>query len=159
MYRRLVTLALGAMLVLALALPAAAAQTKTQISGVDTLIRQLEQGRTWSLGEVPHVRGWRASTPADATDEESSAYVDGTSIVVANWNLDASGDGTMWGTTDLTLAGTEDGWHETWVAKFDGGVWTGWGVGRGFGALRGMKIRIDVWSTAPGSDAFEGFVR
>ena len=155
MYRRLVTLALGAMLVLALALPAAAAQTKTRISGVDDNMTVLDPGRTWMSDGIQHVRGWTAEY-----DTTGGEYVDGTSIIVANWNLNtASGDGTMWGTTDLALTQFDGGWHQTWVAKFDDFVWSGKAVGRGFGALEGMQIRLDVWSTGPGTDAFQGFVR
>jgi hypothetical protein len=147
------------MLVLALALPAAAAQTKIPISGEDVIVPNgvLDGGREWysAGGRIQHVRGWTGEY-----ETTGGEYVDGTSIVVANWNLDlASGDGTMWGTTDLTLTGTNGGWHETWVAKFDDFVWSGWAVGRGFGDLQGMKIRLDVWSTGEGLDEFEGFVR
>jgi len=157
MTRRLMTLTLGAMLVVALAAPAVAAPAKTPVSGQDILSQMLDEGRTWMSDGIQHVRGWTAEYE---TYGEPGAYVDGTSIIVANWNLDvASGDGTMWGTTDLTLTDTDGGWHQTWVAKFDGGVWSGQAVGRGFGTLRGMKIRIDVWSTGVGTDSFEGFVR
>ena len=156
MYRRLVTLALGAMLVLTLALPAAAAQTKIPISGRDVSNGPpLDQGTTWYSDGIQHVRGWTAGYDTTGGD-----YLDGTSIIVANWNLDlTSGDGTMWGTTDLTLTGTQSGWHETWVAKFDDFMWSGWGVGRGFGELQGMRIRFDVWLLPDGTDVFEGFVR
>ncbi len=65
----------------------------------------------------------------------------------------------MWGTTELTLTGGGGGWHESWVAKFDSGAWSGWGIGRGFGTLKGMKMHIDVWATGDGMDSFEGFVR
>lgn len=166
MYRRLVTLALGAMLVLALALPAAAAQTKMPISGRDVSNGVLDEGTMWFSDRIQHVRGWTAEyvtcgeLKEGNTCGDPSEYVDGTSIIVANWNLDtASGDGTMWGTTDLALTAFDGGWHETWVAKFDGGMWSGWGVGRGFGDLQGMKIRFDVRLLPDGTDVFEGFVR
>ena len=58
MYRRLVTLALGAMLVLTLALPAAAAQTKYTISGQDVSNGPpLDQGTTWYSARHP-ARPW-----------------------------------------------------------------------------------------------------
>jgi hypothetical protein len=157
MYRRVITLAVGALLVLALAVPAVATQTKIPVSGTDTISQMVDEGRTWMADGIQHVRGW---TGEYATVGEPGAYLDGTSIVVANWNLDtASGDGTMWGTIELTLTGGGGGWHESWVAKFDGGVWSGWAVGRGFGTLDGMKMDLDVWSTGEGTDSFLGFIR
>lgn len=158
MYRRLITLALGAMLVVALAVPAVAGPpAKTPVLGEDTLVQVLDPGRTWMSDGIQHVRGWTAEYE---TAGEPSDYIDGTSIIVANWNLDVtSGEGTMWGTIDLTLSDVDGGWRQTWVAKFDDFVWSGKAVGHGFGALRGMELRLDVQATGEGTDVFEGFIR
>ncbi len=153
MNRRFVAVALGSVLALGLVAPVAAKPTMIPISGDDTGAVVLEEGRTWVSGPLTHVRGWSAEYTTTGGE-----LVNGTSIIVANWNIDATGDGTMWGTTELTLTSGTGGWHETWVAKFEGGSWAGWGVGRGWGDLDGMRIRLDVFATGPFSDHFEGYV-
>jgi len=154
MNRRVVAFALGCLVALAAAGPVAAGPGRTAIAAVDSIRWDtVDWGTGWTAGGMQHVRGWTA-----LYDTTGGSLMTGTSRIVANWNVDEQGDGTMWGTTDLALASGTGGWHETWVAKWDDGAWSGWGVGRGFGSLAGMQVRFDVWATGPGIDMVEGFV-
>jgi hypothetical protein len=66
---------------------------------------------------------------------------------VANWNLNLSTwKGNLWGTAVYTNRDDEDsGWETTWTARWIGpGKWAGRGVGDGYGAFDGMKLRFEI---------------
>ena len=153
--RRLVALCMGICLAVGITAAPVTARQPVAVSGMDVLTSLVDEGRCWTTSNGSnHCRGWTG-----AYETTGDPLVAGTSVVVANWNFDAIGGGSLWGTADVTLADGSGGWHESWVAKADqGGLWAGPSVGHGWGSLDGMQIRLDVSSTGPGLDQFEGFV-
>ena len=151
--RRLLALGMSLALALAVGAPTVAARDIEPVGGMDVLQAVTDPGRCWTSDDIGHCRGWTG-----LYETTGDPLVAGTSVVVANWNLDAMGNGTLWGTIDLTLADGNGGWHHSWVAKSEGGLWAGPTVGHGWGTLEGMQFRADAWSLAMGVDQFEGFV-
>jgi hypothetical protein len=150
--RKLLSVILAAGLLAAFATPTAAAPERIPIGGTESLVAVLDPGRAWTSDGIEHVRGWTA-VYAVVGDELST----GTSTIVANWNINSSGDGTMWGYNSLRLDAYDGGWDQSWTAKWSGGTWVGQGVGHGFGEMTGSQTRLDVWATGLGTDAFSGF--
>ena len=149
---KLLSVFLAAGLVVALAAPVSAVTERIPIAGNETLVELIDPGRAWTSNGIEHVRGWTAAYAI--TGDQYSA---GTSTIVANWNLNSSGDGTMWGTNRVRLDAYDGGWTQSWTAKWSGGTWAGQGVGHGFGEIADWQTRIDVWATGFGTDAFAGY--
>lgn len=149
-------------LVAAMAAPAVAAPKGSEpVVSYERTTAIVDDGTEWFSGDgtVWHKRGWtgQAMTFGD-TDERLS----GTLLVEINWNVNlTTWSGNLQGSADYTSDVYPDsGWLTTWSGQWIGpGAWAGRGVGTGFGAFDGMKIRYDVANVpGTGEDMVSGFV-
>ncbi len=148
----LFTLILG----LAVAAPASARVTHLPFTTEDHLVSAVEGTTTVDGAGKIHVRGtvWEMEVLSD------SPYLAGSVTVVINYNLDpATGIGTMWGTSTGVPDAFDGGFTTHWTGTFTGDetVWTGRGVGHGFGDLAGMQQRYTV-AWADFGDVQDGYV-
>jgi hypothetical protein len=160
----LVTLVVG--LLAAFAVPAVAAPPSAQhYSMKEVQTAQLDDGMARYSGAQPvwHMRGWTARYETYDEAGEAGDLVAGEVVVVANWNVNmANWRGNLWGTANYSSESHDDsGWETTWTAQWIGpGKWAGRGVGDGYGAFEGMKIRFEI-ENIPGGQVMSmasGFV-
>lgn len=138
-------LAVAILAVIALTLlpvQAASAQATFTECEAELYLLGYEEGTVSFSGPNMHIRG-RVVWFEQVSDNPLCA---GMLTVVANYNLDADGDGPKWGTfyweapSDALYTGgfegTFTGWSEeyTWSSSVDA-------VGRGYGDLEGLQIR------------------
>lgn len=152
--RKLLTLLTTLLLALTVAAPAHAKTERIPFEALEVPIAQLDEGRRWVSGDgIEHTRG--LTLVYSATSD--SAYYRGQTLVVVNMNEDpATGQGTLWGTSDLMLSDYEGGFAGTWVGSFnsDGSGWVATGRTRGYGEVAGLQQRFTVDHTG----ALTGFV-
>lgn len=144
----IVTLVVG--LLVALAAPAVAAPPSAQHYTMNEVVTaQLHEGISTYAGNQPvwHMRGWTARYETEDETGDAGEMLAGEVVVVANWNVNmANWKGNLWGTAVYTNRDDENsGWETTWTARWIGpGKWAGRGVGDGYGAFGGMKIRFEI---------------
>lgn len=144
--RRLLALITTLLLALVVAVPAQAKTERIPFEAHEAVIAVPDEGRTWVSNGIEHTRG--LVLLYEATSD--SPYYTGQTLVTVNMNVDtATGQGTMWGTSDLMLSAYDGGFAGTWVATFndDGDGWTADGRTHGYGDVKGLQQRFTVDNT------------
>ena len=154
--RKHLVLLFALVLGLVVAAPASATVTHLPFTTEDHLVSAVDGTTTVDGAGNIHVRGsvWQMQVVSD------SPYLAGDVTVVINYNLDpVTMTGTMWGTSTQLPDAFDGGFTTHWTGTFtgDAAVWTGRGVGQGFGELAGMQMRYTV-AWAPFGDVMDGFL-
>jgi hypothetical protein len=126
--------------------PASAQATRTPFTGTETVTFTGPPARQWVSGDITHLRG----VPIDST---LSGGLDGAFTIEANINVNATGDGSLYGT--FTFTSGEVTWTGHFGGTLSGGLVTVHFTGQGSDGSTLVASGVD---SSPGISTDTGFI-